>query len=120
MKNPARFVRPFALLTGVLVVLACGGGGNTLGAPSIPTGVTGVPGNGEATLAWNPSNGATHYNVKRSLAIGGPFAVIAGPNVPAFTDTGLTNGTTYYYVISADSVVGESGNSAVVAVTPTP
>ncbi|MEQ1823683.1 MAG: fibronectin type III domain-containing protein [Fimbriimonadaceae bacterium] len=120
MKNPAGFVRPVAFIFGALVVLACGGGGNTLGAPSIPTGLAGIPGNTEATLTWNPSNGATHYNVKRSLAIGGPFSVVAGPNVPAFTDTGLTNGTTYYYVVSADSVVGESGNSAVVAVTPTP
>lgn len=119
MKNLSRFARPFGVLTAAIVILACGGGG-ALGAPPIPTNLTGIPGDTEATLAWNPSNGATHYNVKRSLTIGGPFNVISGPNVPAFTDTGLTNGTTYYYVVSADSVVGESGNSAVVAVTPTP
>ncbi len=120
MKNPARFARPFGLLAAALVILACGGSGSNLGAPPIPTGFNGVAGDSEVSLFWDPSNGATHYNVKRSLNSGGPYEVIAGPNVPAYTDTGLTNGTTYYYVVSADSPLGESGNSNVISRTPTP
>lgn len=120
MKNPARFARPLGLLAAALVVLACGGSGSSLGAPEIPTGLTAIPGNGQVSLAWDPSNGATHYNVKRSLSIDGPFTVVAGPNVPAYTDTGLTNGVTYFYVVSADSPLGESGNSAVRQATPNP
>lgn len=118
MKLSARLA---LLSTGLLVILACGGGGSVLGAPDIPTNVMAIQGGtGEIILSWAPSNGATHYNVKRSLDSSGPYTVLAGPNVPAYTDSGLTAGTRYYYVISADGPVGESGNSSVVSQTPGP
>lgn len=102
-----------------LIALACGGaGGALLAIPPIPTGLTAIPGNGQVVLAWNPSNGATHYNVKRSTVSGGPYTVIDGPALPAYTDTTVTNGTTYFYVVSADSLAGESGNSAEVSSNP--
>src|SRR5207237_8367489 len=58
-------------------------------------------GNAQVTLSWTAVSGATGYNVKRSTTSGGPYTTV-GPNVtPAsFTDSGLTNGTTYYYVVS--------------------
>lgn len=118
MKFPVRTARNLGLFSALLVIVACGGGGSTLGAPPIPANLAGIAGNGQAVLTWNPSEGATHYNLKRSLVSSGPYDVVAGPNVPAYTDTGLTNGTTYYYVVSADGPLGESGNSNVVAVTP--
>lgn len=120
MKSVARFAKPLGLVTAFLVVVACGGGGSSIGAPSIPNGLTAAPGNGQVVLSWTPSNGATHYNVKRSLSVDGPYTVVAGPSIPAYTDNRLTNGTTYYYVVSADSTFGESGNSSVVSATPQP
>ena len=42
----------------------------------------------------------------------------AGTTGTSFIDTGLVNGTTYYYVISARNLTGESANSAEVAATP--
>ena len=47
------------------------------------------------------------------------YSVIAS-NVTAsvYTDTGVTNGTTYYYVISSISGLGESTNSAQASATP--
>ena len=35
-----------------------------------------------------------------------------------YVDTGLINGTTYYYVVSAANVLGESGNSPEASATP--
>ena len=63
-------------------------------------------------LSWSASLGAIRYNVKRSLTPGGPYTSInANVHGTAYVDTGLTNGTTYYYVVSASNSQGESGDS---------
>ena len=87
--------------------------------PGAPTNVTATAGNAQVTLSWTAVSGATGYNVKRSTTSGGPYTTV-GPNVTptSFTDSGLTNGTTYYYVVSALNAGGESANSAQVSATP--
>jgi hypothetical protein len=52
------------------------------------------------------------------MTSGGPYTQIAAPTSPSYTDTGLVNGTTYYYVVSAVNSVGESANSVQVSATP--
>jgi hypothetical protein len=89
-------------------------------APGAPTGVSATAGDAQVTLAWNPVSGATSYNVKRGTTTGGPYTTVATVATNADTDTGLTNGTTYYYVITAVNSVGESPNSAEVNATPQP
>jgi beta-glucanase (GH16 family) len=88
--------------------------------PDTPTGLTASPGNGKVFLSWNAStNGATGYNVKRSLVSGGSYtSVVTGLTTTNYTDTSLTNGTTYYYVVSAVSAGCESTNSTQVTATP--
>lgn len=88
-------------------------------APSAPAGLTALAGNGQATLSWNAAAGAAAYTVKRSTASGGPYSVVAsGLASTSYTDTGLTNGTTYYYVVTASNAAGESGHSAQASATP--
>ena len=87
--------------------------------PSPPTGLAATPGSGQVALAWNPSSGATSYRVKRATVSGGPYGLIASPTSPGYTDTSVTNGTTYYYVVSAVNAAGESNNSSQVSATPT-
>jgi len=87
--------------------------------PAIPSGLSAVPGNTQVSLSWNSSLGATSYNLKRSTSSGGPYATIApGITSTTYNNTGLINGTTYYYVVSALNSVGESGNSSQVIATP--
>jgi fibronectin type 3 domain-containing protein len=86
--------------------------------PSAPLGVTASPDNGQVGLSWNASSGATSYKVKRATVNGGPYATVASPTGNGYTDTALVNGTTYYYVISADNISGESANSSPVSATP--
>jgi hypothetical protein len=87
-------------------------------APSTPTGLTAAPGNAQVSLSWNASGGATSYNLKRSTTSGGPYTTIASPTTTSYTDTGVNNGTTYYYVVSAVNSFGQSANSSQVSATP--
>jgi hypothetical protein len=89
------------------------------GPPAPPTGLTATPGNAQVSLSWTASSGATSYNVKRATVSGGLYTTIASLATTGYTDTGLTNGTAYYYVVSAVNGGGESANSAQVSTTPT-
>jgi fibronectin type 3 domain-containing protein len=86
--------------------------------PAAPTGLTATAGNAQVALTWSASTGATSYNLKRSTTSGGPYTAVSSPTQTSYTNTGLTNGTTYYYVLSAVSASGESANSAQVSATP--
>lgn len=87
--------------------------------PSAPVNVTAMGGDRQVSVAWNSVAGAEAYNVMRSEALDGTYAVIAS-NVTdtSYTDTGLTNGTAYYYKVSAKNGIGESSHSVVVAGKP--
>jgi cellulose 1,4-beta-cellobiosidase len=87
--------------------------------PPAPTGLTATAGSAQVALSWNATSGATGYNVKRSTTNGGPYSNVA-TNVtsPSFTNTGLTNGTTYYYVVTAVNASGESPVSTQASATP--
>jgi fibronectin type 3 domain-containing protein len=86
--------------------------------PAAPTGLQVTAGNAQVSLTWTSSAGATSYHVKRSTTSGGPYAQVAAPATTSDVDTGLTNGTTYYYVVSALNAAGESANSSQASGTP--
>ena len=89
-----------------------------LARPAAPAGLTPTAGASQAALKWNALTGAT-YNVKRATASGGPYtAVFSGLGTTNCTDSGLTNGVTYYYVVAAAILGCESTNSAFVSATP--
>jgi fibronectin type 3 domain-containing protein len=95
-----------------------GPGGIIATPPASPTGLVATPGNVQVSLNWGTVNGATSYNVKRSTVSGGPYATIASPTNSTFTDSTVTNGAEYYYVVSAVNTGGESSNSSEVNATP--
>jgi fibronectin type 3 domain-containing protein len=88
--------------------------------PAAPTNLAAAIGDSSVSLTWTASSGATSYYVKRSTTSGGPYTRIATPASTSYTDTSLTNGTTYYYVVSATNSVGESPNSGQVSAAPSP
>jgi len=89
-------------------------------APAAPANLTATAGDTQTTLSWSPSAGATAYNVKSSTTNGGPYVLIGAHVIGlSFTNTGLINGTTYYYVVSALNIGGESTNSTQVSASPT-
>ena len=87
--------------------------------PGQATGLVATPGNGQVGLSWSAAAGATGYTIRRGTTAGGAKAVIKSNVVgTSFTDTGLSNGTTYYYVVSATNAEGEGAVSNEAPATP--
>jgi len=78
-------------------------------------------GNAQVTLAWDSVSSATSYKIYRSTTSGGPYTdlVPTGVTTTNYTDNDVTNGTTYYYVVTAVNASGESGYSNEESATPT-
>jgi RHS repeat-associated protein len=73
----------------------------------------------QINVTWTGSFGATSYLVLRGSQSGGPYSQVGTPTGTTFQDTGLSPGTTYYYVLEAVDAGGASGNSSqALATTP--
>ncbi len=96
-------------------------------APVAPIGVSAVGGTKQTTVKWTAVSGATSYNLYWSKIAGVTTATgtkIAGATSPAVL-TGLTDGTAYYYIVTAVNNSGEGAASGQVTATtlsaaPTP
>jgi fibronectin type 3 domain-containing protein len=88
--------------------------------PPAPTGLTATAGSGQVLLSWTASVGATSYNVYRSITSSGEgtTAIATGITATSYTDTGLANGTQYFYKVAAVNSSGTSAQSAEVSATP--
>ena len=76
--------------------------------PAAPTNLAATAGNGQVTLTWTAAGGATNYNLYRGTSGGGETLLQSGLTGTSFTNTGLSNGTTYYYQVTAVNSSGES------------
>jgi len=94
--------------------------------PAAPIGLTAVAANSRVSLNWSApiSNGGSSildYNIYRSTSETGTYSLISSPSALTYTDTGLTNGQTYWYKISAVNAIGTGANcSAASALVPQP
>jgi len=83
-------------------------------SPDPPTGLLATPGNTTVALSWtaNSEGDLAGYNLYRGEADGGPYSIKVNSSLiigTTTTDMGLTNGTTYYYVLKAvDTSTNES------------
>ncbi len=96
---------------------------STPAPPGQPTGLAATPGSNQVSLTWTAptSQGTspiTNYKVYRGTSSTAVTTLIAQPATTNFTDTGATNGTTFYYKVSAVNSVGEGTASTVVSATP--
>lgn len=89
--------------------------------PLAPANLTAIAGDTKVFLVWSASAGATGYVIKRGTSSGNETTTVtAGSTSTSYIDTGLTDGTTYYYVVSADGSAANSGNSPEASATPNP
>ncbi|MVT08799.1 LamG-like jellyroll fold domain-containing protein [Chitinophaga tropicalis] len=97
--------------------LTASGGGSAVPPP--PAGFSATPGNTQDSLKWDTVSEAACYNIKRADTSGGPYTAIAtGITSSGYLDTGLVNGHTYYYVVTAANIMGEGPGSVEANATP--
>jgi outer membrane protein assembly factor BamB len=94
------------------------------GAPSAPT-LSASAGNATVHLSWTaPSDGGspiTGYRIYRATASGGEkFLRLVNASTLSFDDNSVSNGTTYYYRVSAVNGAGEGALSNEASATPQP
>src|SRR5208283_1955240 len=88
------------------------------GTAATPFNLTAAAGDGVVTLNWDPVLGVTGYNLKRSTNGGSSYTAIVNLATNSYLDTGLADGTNYFYVVSATNPNGEGGNSVPASATP--
>ncbi len=92
-----------------------------LSGPGLPTPwlASATGSDGEVTLAWEELAEASAYHLKRGLSETGPFELIAADlTETTFADTSVTNGTTYYYAVSATVSGQETPDSGALPALP--
>jgi subtilisin family serine protease len=82
--------------------------------PPAPGGLAATPGNAQVKLTWGGVTGAASYKVYRRLSGGSYGSPLTTVTTTTYTNTSLTNGTTYFYVVSAvkDGVEGPRSSEA--------
>lgn len=87
--------------------------------PAAPAGVTAVGGANQASISWSAVSGATSYNIYYGTASGvtkTSGAKIINATTP-YIQSGLSSGTTYYYIVTAINSAGESSASTQASAT---
>src|SRR5216117_3787688 len=92
--------------------------------PGAPQGLGATAGDATIALVWSPpgSDGGspiTNYKIYRGNSSGGESLFTEIGNILAYSDTGLSNGHTYYYKVSAVNAVGDGPLSNEASATPT-
>ncbi|MBW4889748.1 putative Ig domain-containing protein [Mucilaginibacter sp. HMF5004] len=111
---------------GTFPVTLIASNGNTTGTATliltvqstIVSGVLVAGGDAKDIIEWTPIANLT-YNVKRATTSGGPYTTLANNlSTTSYTDATVTNGSTYYYVITSINNTVESANSTEIIAKP--
>lgn len=92
----------------------------TTGVSSPPAGLTATASAGLVNLAWTVNPSAATYNVKRATTSGGPYTLLGNTMATTFSNTTVTNGTTYFYIVTSAAGGDESLPSDEVSARPLP
>ncbi|MGH8024036.1 MAG: autotransporter-associated beta strand repeat-containing protein, partial [Limisphaerales bacterium] len=86
--------------------------------PTAPISLSAFPGNAQVVLSWVPVPGVTGYYLFSGTSSGDETNFVANLTGTSYTNTGLINGTTYYYVVASTNLSGLGPNSPEAGATP--
>ena len=86
-----------------------------------PTNLVAIASNLLINLIWSPVAGASSYNLKRGTTDNGPYPTIfSGLAQTNYSDSSVTDGVTYFYVVDAVGTSSQSSDSAQASATALP
>jgi YVTN family beta-propeller protein len=114
------------IVSGMILIAGCNAGDERIGMvssplPSVPTNVRTTAGDKQITISWDNVSGATSYNLywSTSMEINKDNCEGEAPKATSpYIHEKLTNGTSYYYVVTAENNYGESDESSVKEAKP--
>ncbi len=87
--------------------------------PLAPISLSAFPGNAQVVLSWTAVPGVTGYYLYSGTNSGDETNLVAANySGTSYTNTGLINGTTYYYVVASTNSTGQSPDSPEASATP--
>jgi fibronectin type 3 domain-containing protein len=86
--------------------------------PAPPTNLVATPSDGSVALSWTAPTGAVSYRILRSTVAGSGYTLAGNSATTSYTDATVTNGTTYYYVVTASNGTCSSVNSPEAPASP--
>ncbi|BFT73946.1 pectinesterase family protein [Paenibacillus sp. P36] len=107
------------LLPAATVVNAAASTSSNQTQVTAPIDAAAIANDGSVELSWSPVSGATTYAVKRSTESGGTFTTLSSSlTASSYVDTSVTNGTIYYYIVTALGANGEINASEEIVANP--
>ncbi|NGM81567.1 alpha-amylase [Paenibacillus sp. 7124] len=82
------------------------------------TGLHATGGDGSVALSWSAVDGADGYVIYRAAIEGGDLQKVGESDTPSFTDSSVTNGSKYYYTVTAIAGANESDPCDMASATP--
>lgn len=88
--------------------------------PDAPSGVAASEGDTSVDISWNSVSGATSYNIywRTSTGVTKQNGTKISNATSPYTHSDLSNGTAYYYIVTAENIGGEGNASSEVNATP--